>query len=161
MIPNLVDRSSECLDRISVPKLMQGFEHEITQSHHQNVVGSEDAVRGVLAELLPVLGANTIAGSTTSIHSTRHASRTANSPDGNVRSRNRVGMPKSDPHRQRIENVSQPPSPIHFRGTLQKLSRIRRHLGLKKVGRMQLRQQLDEFVLAWRLLPKTERGLVP
>ena len=70
-------------------------------------------------------------------------------------------MPKSHPYRQRVEDVSQPPSPIHFRGTLQQLSRIRRHLSLQKVGRMQLRQQLDEFVLAWRLLPKTERGFVP
>src|SRR6266498_2767391 len=70
-------------------------------------------------------------------------------------------MPKSQPYRQRVEDVSHPPSPIHFRSTLQELNRIGRHLSLKKVGRMQLRQQLDEFVLAWRLLPETECGFMP
>ena len=55
--PDLVDRSSESFYCISVPKLVQGLEYDKTQSHHQNVIGSKNAIRGVLAELLPVLGA--------------------------------------------------------------------------------------------------------
>ena len=116
--PELVHRSSERLDRKSMPKFMQSLEHEIDQREWQKVVGGKDAVGSVGAELLPVLCRQ---------HQRRqhheqpqNGTRPAEQPFGErpCTLEKPVRMPERNPQCQRVEHVAEPPGSSGSRGAL-------------------------------------------